>query len=415
VTGVAGDSANNTIVSGWFINNIDLGNGAKTSTGGADIFIAKYSPQNTLLWARTMGEGRDDFAYAVAVDSQGNVIVTGSFDSLGPVDFGGTALSSIGGMDIFVAKYSSSGTLLWAKRFGGSVGDIGYGLAVDTHINPSTGRPYDDVVLAAQFSGAVDFGTGPISGPAFENMGLVRLRSTDGAGLWAKVRGTSGETPAAVAVDAFGDVLVTGNATGPSDFGGGTIGSGGIFLAKYAGVDGSYRWARSMGGYSGYALATDASGKVVLTGDCAGSANFGGGSITSSGSQPFLAGYDASGNYLWARVISASNGGSGRGVAIDSNGIIAVTGSASGTMDFGFGVTSGSTGDFVATYNTSGTSAPMLRWVRTPGATGGGRVAFDSAGHLIATGQFRGSVDFGGVAVSTPIGATDGFVAQYLK
>jgi hypothetical protein len=58
---------------------------------------------------------------AMAVDSQGDIIVAGSF--AGQLDFGGGAIRSNGGVDIFIAKYSSNGTHLWSKGIGGSQDD----------------------------------------------------------------------------------------------------------------------------------------------------------------------------------------------------------------------------------------------------------------------------------------------------
>jgi len=55
----------------------DLGAGTLSSVGGSDIFIAKYTSQNSLLWAKRFGSGGNDNAYSVAVDSQNNIIVVG--------------------------------------------------------------------------------------------------------------------------------------------------------------------------------------------------------------------------------------------------------------------------------------------------------------------------------------------------
>src|SRR5882724_9629588 len=97
--------------------------------GGSDGFIAKYTSQNTLLWVKHLGGSLDDFAYGVAVDSQDNIIVTGSFS--GTADFGGTTLTDSTGTGTFVAKYSPGGSLMWAKGFAGDGIRSGTGVAVD--------------------------------------------------------------------------------------------------------------------------------------------------------------------------------------------------------------------------------------------------------------------------------------------
>jgi hypothetical protein len=89
-------------------------------------------------------------ANAVAVDGSGDVLVTGQFT--GSVDFGTGRLTTAGGNDVFVARYSAAGAPLWARRFGGLITDVGSGVAVDGSGN---------VLVTGYFAGTVDFGPGP--------------------------------------------------------------------------------------------------------------------------------------------------------------------------------------------------------------------------------------------------------------
>src|SRR5205814_1083356 len=73
------DHVNNMVTVGYFSGSADFGAGALPSAGGSDIFIAKYTSQNSLLWAKRFGGGGYDNAYSVAVDSQNNIIVAGCF------------------------------------------------------------------------------------------------------------------------------------------------------------------------------------------------------------------------------------------------------------------------------------------------------------------------------------------------
>jgi hypothetical protein len=80
-------------------------------------------------WVRDFGGSGADNGQSVAVEkSTGNIIVAGYFS--GSADFGG-ALNSAGGVDIFLAKYSSSGLYQWSKRIGGTGNEI-----------PSSGRRF---------------------------------------------------------------------------------------------------------------------------------------------------------------------------------------------------------------------------------------------------------------------------------
>jgi hypothetical protein len=79
-----------------------------TSSGGSDIFVAKYDSNGALVWARnTVGPNtiNNDQGFAIAVDSSGNSWVTG--------------VTGTPGNDVFLAKYDNNGTLIWATTAGG--------------------------------------------------------------------------------------------------------------------------------------------------------------------------------------------------------------------------------------------------------------------------------------------------------
>src|SRR5262249_26201036 len=115
VNAVAADASGNVVITGQLQGRADFGGGALYSAGGSDVFIAKYSSSGAHLWSKSLGSTSTDTGYGIGVDSSGNVFVIGIFQ--GTVDFGGGGLTSAGGSDIFLAKYSSSGAHLWSKRF----------------------------------------------------------------------------------------------------------------------------------------------------------------------------------------------------------------------------------------------------------------------------------------------------------
>jgi len=75
-----------------------------TSAGNTDLFVVKYSSSGTKQWTKQLGTSQHDRAYDVATDSSGNVYVTGYTG--GGLD----GNSSAGSADLFVVKYNSSGT-----------------------------------------------------------------------------------------------------------------------------------------------------------------------------------------------------------------------------------------------------------------------------------------------------------------
>jgi hypothetical protein len=104
--GVAADASGNVIVTGFFEGAADFGGDTLICAGGEDIFVAKYDASGAHQWSQRLGSTAGDQGLAVAVDGSGDVIVTGRFE--GTVDFGGGDLTSAGGSDIFVAKYSDA-------------------------------------------------------------------------------------------------------------------------------------------------------------------------------------------------------------------------------------------------------------------------------------------------------------------
>jgi hypothetical protein len=372
-------------------------------------FLVKYTEQNGFLWAKSLGGAIN----GVAVDYQNNIFVTGSF--AGVVDFGGLTLSSAldpsgrPGADIFVAKYSASGGLLWAKKFGGVLNDEGIAIAVNGN---------GDAFVASQYASVIDFGTVPLSNAGSLDMAIVKLSGATGTTQWATRWGNSFyDLPKGITVDRYGDVLVTGQ--GDNDLGSGTSK---LFIGKFTGTTGASQWTKLLGTKaSGNGIAVDPNtGNIFVTGGFSGSADFGGGVVSTfySGGV-IMAAYNPSGNWLWNRAYGGT-GDSGAAITLDGNGNLAITGGSSYPLDF---VGNGSylyTGYyFVANFTVSGNSPPSYRWARRANANRGTGIAFDEAGHVITTGNFGGStslvVDFGGVSASVLSGVTDGFVVQYEK
>jgi hypothetical protein len=90
------------------------------------MFVVKYDSSGTVLWAA--GPTGGGYGFGVAVDSGGNVYVAGYHGS--GLDFGnGITISDEGGIGVFVVKYDSSGTVLWAAGSTGAGNDCGYGVA----------------------------------------------------------------------------------------------------------------------------------------------------------------------------------------------------------------------------------------------------------------------------------------------
>src|ERR1022692_4879088 len=129
---IAVDSSGNSYVTGYFNSTtITFGSTTLTTAGGYDIFIAKYNANGNVVWAKRAGGSGDEGGYGIAVDGSGNSYVTGYFNS-SSITFDTITLTGAGGNDMFIAKYDSSGNVMWAKSAGGSNNDIGNGIAVNS-------------------------------------------------------------------------------------------------------------------------------------------------------------------------------------------------------------------------------------------------------------------------------------------
>jgi len=396
------------VVTGYFGGTVDFGGGPLTSVGSWEIFVAKYDASGVHQWSRRFGDAANDQGYGVAVDALGNVIIAGDFQAIG--DFGGGPYWSVGGGDIFVAKYDASGVYQWNLVFGSPGMDHCNAVAVDASGN---------VVVTGYFYETVDFGGGDLTSAGVYDIFLAKYDAS-GVHQWSRrIGGTGGERGYAVATDASGNVFVTGFFQGTVDFGGGdltSVGISDIFVAKYD-ASGVYQWCQRFGTQErnhGTGIAVDASGNVFVTGRFFEAADFGGGNLTSAGNYDiFLAKYDASGAHQWSQRFGSPGYDYGNGVAVDAMGDVVATGTFEETVDFGDGdVTSAGLSDiYVAKYDGSG----VPQWSHCFGDTGadnGYGVAMDALGSAVATGIFEGTVDFGGGDL-TSAGWGDVFVAKY--
>ena len=149
-----------------------------TAAGGADGYVAKYSPDGTLLWANRLGGTSDDSAKGVAVGPDGSLYVSGNF--VGTATFGGQGLTltSRGSQDSFAAKLDpATGQFLWARRMGGMTYGDAKAVAAD-----ATG-----VFVTGSFDGKADFGPYTFTG-AGADVFVARLDAS-GNFQWARQMG----------------------------------------------------------------------------------------------------------------------------------------------------------------------------------------------------------------------------------
>lgn len=408
---VATDGLGNSLVAGTFEGTVDLGGLGFWSAGMTDIFLGKYDSGGNHLWSRSFGDPLGQWVYGIAVDASGNVIIAGDFH--GTVNFGGGPLTSEGDGDIFLAKFDPDGNHLWSQQFGDGWDQNAYGVAVDAA---------GSVLLAGRFCGTVDFGDGPMNALIEIPDAYVAKFDSGGSHLWSQDFGSHShwQSVERIDVDGAGNAVIIGWYEGNIDFGGGWLptaadGQADMFVVQFD-ASGAHNWSHAFAASSveeGYDVAVDGLDGIFITGKFVGSMDLGGGPLTSAGWDIFLARFDQGGNHLWSERYGDGSPQEGRGVVADGAGNVYLTGSFQGSVDFGGGplTTAGSTDIFLAQFDLSGNPTWSERFGDSA-AQKGHDLATYGADNLFVTGEFLGSVDFGGGAL-TCAGGTDIFVAKF--
>lgn len=349
-------------------------------------------------WANAITSEGFNEAFDLVADAEGNVYVAGQIEFLS--DFGGgTVLESEGIHDIFLAKYSNTGNLIWAKRAGGRGGDKAQSIALDNF-----GHVYivGEFVDTANFDNIIKISTG------INDMFLAQY-DTSGHAQWVSHIGsvdTLNTRGYGVTCDNAGNIYICGGTQGPTFYEGNflfyTYGNNVNYDATFFKFDssGNMIWARKIGSSDtdrAMGIAADNNGNIYVTGSYAGRGHFSPtDSIAAFGrSDVFLAKYDTAGNYQWA--VNAGDTGSDRSydVTINSDGNVIITGEFSYQGRFGPNTvySHGLTDMFVAAYTPSGTNLWAL--------SGGGPdedvargISHDNNGNILVAGDFGGSASF---------------------
>lgn len=382
---VAVDGADNVFITGSFTGTFDFGSGPPLTSAAERAFLAKFSSDGVHLWSKTLSSGPDaDSGNALAVDASGAVVVGGTLygtSTFSPND----TLTTVGYEDLLLLRYDGSGNLEWARSFGSSKPDVLASVALD----PQTGG----FVATGSFAGTVDFGGGGGGGGADGGAGGAGGGQGGGAGGGAGLLTSAGGTD--------------------------------VFVASFS-KTGAPAWLWRAGGSSddrGQRVAVDATGNVAVTGRFSGEVSFGGAVIPNSGGADiFLVKLSSGGAHLWSRGFGSSQASDelALGLAFAGAGDVLLSGTVSSPVDFGggplAGVGAGAGYDiFLARFSAGAAHLWSVRYSDGTGGNGGGAagvaIAADASNNVLATGFFATAVDFGGGAHSSP-GGNDTFLVK---
>lgn len=326
--GIALDADGSIYVTGYFADQVDFDPGIETNTLTAtgnnnDIFLLKLNADGSFAWAQRYGSSNDDRGAAVAVDDDGNILLTGSF--IGTVDFqngtGTTYLDSpTGTADAFVLRMNGAGEFVWAVSFTGDHPQLVNEVATDAAGN---------VFVAGYVYGTSDFGTASLVTPYDDPLGYIAKLLPTGVLAW--VEAAAGEETTGLDVDATGHAVTVGYDAANS-----------IKVVKWD-TDGDALWELTpfcYPGVNGLGVALDVEGNVYVTGsNNAATMDFDPGPDTyyldaNGVYDPYIWKLDGDAAFAWAVEVTGTGYEGGRHVAVSDAGAVYCSGFFSGTVDF---------------------------------------------------------------------------------
>jgi hypothetical protein len=406
--GIAVDGSGNAYIVGTTSSSnfptLNAADGSRSAVYNA--FVTKLTSSGSISYSTYLGGSDDnngDQGVSIAVDGSSNAYVTGwTFSSNFPT-LNAFQSSKSGGMDVFITKLTSSGSLSFSSYLGGSFNDRGYGITVDGSSN----------IYVVGFTGSGSFpGTSGTGTPGF------MTKISGGSISFSKYLTNQGR---GIAVDGSGNIYVAGttNTSGTSQD---------VFAMKFT-SSGSVSYSVTFGGSGTSALdvadgiAVDGSGNAYITG-YTNNTNF----PTQNAAQSTYGGNDdafvtkltSSGSVSYSTYLGSSSQEYGNGIAVDANGNAYVTGVAGSgsasltTSDALQRTAPGNSEGFVARLTSSGvvTYYTLLGGSDHDHAEG---IAIDGGGNVYVTG-WTASNNFPtqNAAQSSRAGAHDAFVTKLL-
>ncbi|MGB3863694.1 MAG: SBBP repeat-containing protein, partial [Candidatus Aminicenantaceae bacterium] len=336
---IAVDERGNVYLAGW--SDTTWGSPINPHAGNQDAFVAKLDENGVLLWHTFLGSSRWDEARGIAVDEKGNVYVAGSSKKKW-----GTPVHPHTGdeQDAFAAKLNSKGELKWHTFMGGdNSSDRGTSIAVDKNGN----------VYVGGFGGAF-WDTPPVYPISSGTDGWLTKLNPGGVRQWYTPMGSSQiASIRAIAVDTTGNICVAGWGDGPwfrrsiDPF----SGKKDAFVAKfdYRGVHLWHTFLGSSKSDAGSGIAVDGNDNIYVSGDS--DATWGKPiNAYSKPSDPFIAKLNANGARLWNTFLGSLGGSGGWAIAADRMGNAYAAGVSTGDEIDPFG----HPGLFTAKLNHSG-------------------------------------------------------------
>lgn len=350
--------------------------GSVSQVGGTDVVLARYDTTGVQRWLVQFGSAQFEWVGGVTVDPDGNIYVAGYTDGTLP----GSPLINFGFYDMFLLKFDPDGVLLWVRQLGGGSEDYAVGVAAGAN---------GDVYVTGQTLGVL------IGLSAGGSDYFLARYDRDGNLLMLTQRGSaSNDYAKAVAVGPGGNAYVAGETSGALE--GAAAGGTDLFLAKYDDA-GAEIWVDQRGTaadeFAG-GVAVTSTNDVFVVGTTGGGLD---GHINQGFTDIVLLRYDANGTWRFTKQRGTSVTDEANGVAIGVGGNPYVVGDTFGSFDGN--VNAGSSDLFVMKFGRGG----AWNWTRQLGDASTDRglgIAVMGQDNIYATGlffnSFAGLVGLGG-------------------
>jgi hypothetical protein len=342
---IAVDAFGDVIITGGFEDTTDFDPGPEVynlvADSLSDIFIVKLDNDGFFVWARKIGGMGVDRGQSIDVDEEGLIYTTGLFSDTVVFDPIGLAnpLVSMGIFDGYIAKFSSTGEIIWVNPLGGIGMDYVSDITLDNKGSLCLAGNFWDTLSIVIDTTTFMFASSGISD------GFVAKLDTSGSYTWFHTFNETEYVAAySVEIDTADNVYTTGSLKGTVDFDPGVgvynltaAGESDIFISKLD-ADGNFVWAERIGAnFSDYGqyLSLDLTGNVYISGSFTYTVDF-------DSESPFFQ-YTGIPNYKYFLLKLNPNGefviakrlaGSVSDMISDEYGNIYTTGGFMGTLDF---------------------------------------------------------------------------------
>jgi hypothetical protein len=334
------DADDNLVFTGRIYGSVDLGGGPLASKGAGDLLIVKLDSEGEHVWSHVFGDKDPERAERLVFDSEGDVILTGTFTTA--IDFGGGTMVTKGMRDAFVLELDgATGNHVFSRQLGGPGDDYGFGIDVDVDGNLMiAGRFQDSLTIADELTSA-----------GGRDIYLAKLDSF-GEPLWSRSFGGPGEDEVHdLQLQPTGEIVLVGGMAETMSFGGpDLVANGGrdIFVATLDAM-GNHVWSMRTGDgldqftstfevNSWLTLALAPNGSIHVGGSLIGTISLDGNLLTSTGmnSDMFYFTLAADGSFVGGSSYGGTNTDLGLDLVLAGPGHAAIAGRSYGTeIDLG--------------------------------------------------------------------------------